>query len=187
MNRWRARPASEGDLMRRRRRVAMGLAIGVLLAAEAGAQSPEVTIRVGDRVRYRIEGGDRAKAAVIATSEDWLRVEDESGTSRLIEKAELSSLAVAHGKRRHTLEGALIGGLVGIGLGWGLDELLCEASQCEDQRGVPILGTCGLALGGLAGTLITTDRWEEAPLSRVRFGLAPTRGGGLRATVSLRF
>jgi len=64
---------------------------------------------------------------------------------------------------------------------------MCEASHCEDRRGLPILGTCGLALGALAGTAITTDRWEEVPPSRVRFGLAPARGGGLQATVRLSF
>jgi hypothetical protein len=137
-----------GDLTRYRVRIALGLAVAVLLAVEGAAQSPEEAIRVGDRVRYRIGGGGRTKAMVVETGENWVRVEEERGAVRRIERAELSSLAVARGKRRHTLEGALVGGLVAIGLGWGLDEAPCEASHCEDRRGLPILGTCALRSAG---------------------------------------
>ena len=146
-----------------------------------------MTVRAGDRIRYRIDGDARTTARVIETGEDWLRVNDGSGTLQRIEKAELSSLEVARGKRRHTVAGAVIGGLAGIGLGYGLNALMCEASECENGRERAILAMGSLALGGLAGTLITTDRWEEVPPSRVRFGLAPARGGGLQATVRLSF
>ena len=96
--------------MTRRERVAVGLAIGMLLAACARVQSLDVTVRVGDRIRYRIDGDARTTARVIETGEDWLRVNDGSGPLPRIEKADLSSLEVARGKRRHTVAGAVIGG-----------------------------------------------------------------------------
>jgi hypothetical protein len=164
---------------------ALGVVLASLLAREAGAETPELRIQVGDRIRYRIGTEKTVKAMVLETDPEWLRIEDERGASHRLDKSALQSLAVVRGKRRNALGGALIGFLPGAAFGAFAAGAMCDRdSPCNVAPVALVLGGMSAVLGAGVGALIKTDHWEEAPVSRVRFGIAPARGG-VRAAVTL--
>ncbi len=176
--------------MARRLGAGAWVVLGMWLAGEVTAEASDVRIVVGDRIRYGVDVGNTKKAVVIEAGADWLRVQDEKGdgAAHRIEKAQLRSLKVLRGQRRRVLEGAAIGFVPGAVFGWAAVRALCDAgSDCNEPAGALILGGLSAALGAAVGALVKTDRWEDAPLSRVRFGLAPMRGGGVRAAISVSF
>jgi len=169
------------------RQAGFGLLLAVLLAGEARAQSSELRIQVGDRIRYAIGTDKTAKAVVLETDPEWLRVEDKRGVSHRLDKSALQSLAVVRGKRRNPLGGALIGFLPGAAFGAFAAGAMCDRdSPCNVAPAALVVGGMSAVLGAGVGALIKTDHWEEAPVRGVRFGIAPTRGG-VRAAVSLSF
>jgi len=173
--------------MGHRQHVGLGLLLAVLLAGEARAQSSELRIQVGDRIRYRIGTEEIAKAVVLETDPEWLRVEDKRGAGYRLDKSALQSLAVVRGKRRHVWQGAVIGFLPAAAFGAFAAGVSCDAdSPCNVAPFALVVGGMGAALGAGVGALIKTDHWEEAPVSRVRFAIAPARGG-VRAAVTLSF
>lgn len=168
----------------------MKAAIGMVLALLAGAahaQAPEPRIQAGDRVRYRVGKQKTLEAAVLEAGPEWLRVEDGRGGSRRFEKADLSALDLYRGKRRNPVAGALIGFLPGAFLGALAAGSACEAdSPCSWGTAALVVGGMGAAVGAGIGALVKTDRWQPMPLDRVRFGIAPQRGG-MRAALTLSF
>jgi len=85
--------------MGHRQHVGLALLLAVLLAGEARAQSSELRIQVGDRIRYRIGTEKIAKAVVLETDPEWLRVEDKRGAGYRLDKSALQSLAVVLTRR----------------------------------------------------------------------------------------
>lgn len=167
-------------------------ALGILLASmpsvTAGAADRELRIQVGDPIRYRIGDEKLAKAVVVEAAADWLRVADASGAERRLDKSSLQSLAALRGKKRHPGEGALIGFLPGAAFGAFAAGAMCDRdSPCNIGPALVVVGAMSAVLGAGVGALIKTDRWEEAPLGRVRFGIAPAKGGGVRAALTLSF
>jgi hypothetical protein len=104
------------------------------------------------------------------------------------------------GRRSNAGKGALIGALVGTGLGL-IGSIAWIANDCEfidswgcgsEEAGVMVVGTLGLALVGTGlgaglGALIKSDKWEEVPLSRLRVAPVAMRNGQLGLAVSVAF
>jgi hypothetical protein len=166
----------------------LALVLASVLARVAAAEEPELRIQVGDRIRYRLGDEKTARAVVLETSLEWLRVQDANGAERRLDRSGLHSLAAARGHKRHAWQGAAIG-LVSMALMGGLAVAgNCEAdSECAASAGALVFGVFGSVVGAGVGALIKSDRWQEAPVSRIRFGLAPMPGGGVRARLSLSF
>ena len=53
--------------------------------------------------------------------------------------------------------------------------------------GALVGGAIGAGLGAGIRLAVKSDRWEEAPLDRLRVSVLPQRGGGLGLGVSVRF
>jgi len=49
------------------------------------------------------------------------------------------------------------------------------------------LGVLGALVGAGIGASTGTDQWEQVPLERIRVGVAPQRGGGVRLAASFKF
>lgn len=110
--------------------------------------------------------------------------------------ASVTKLEVIRGKKRNVVKGAGIGVVVG-----GLSGVVYGFSEGDDPPGgilgwtakekAAMLGIMGSLSGGVLGALIgalkTTDRWEKAPLDRLRLGLMPQRQGGLALSTSFSF
>ena len=100
---------------------------------------------------------------------------------------------MAHGKKAHTLYGALSGGI--IGLFGGLVAAAIETESCGNEFlcGVsyivfpPAGALGGMFVGAIVGTFVKTDKWVEVPRGNydVVFGLQP--GGSARVGVVARF
>ena len=169
----------------------LSILVGTLLAGPAAAEprEKELVIQAGDRIRYRTGTGydeKTGKATVLETGPDWLRVEDKKGEFRL-EKSKLESLAVLRGKQRNPAGGAIIGFVPGALFGAFMGGVACDGSpSCNILPATLAGGGIGAVVGAGIGALVKTDRWQNAPLQKVRFAVAPARGG-VRAALSLSF
>ena len=167
----------------------VAVVVGALLAGEAAAQTKEILIQAGDRIRYRTASGSKeraGKALVLETGPDWLRVEDKRGAFQ-IDKSALQSLAVLRGKHRNPVGGAMIGFLPAALFGAFAAGSMCDyGSDCNVLPAALVVGGMGAVVGAGVGALVKTDRWVNAPMNRVRFGVAPVKGG-VRAALSLSF
>ncbi len=65
---------------------------------------------------------------------------------------------------------------------------LCDAASCSPSMEAFVVGVALGALPGAAvGALIKTREWAEVAPSRVQVSLAPARGRGVAASLTLRF
>jgi hypothetical protein len=164
------------------------LVLGVCApVAPSGAQGPRVAAGSVVRVRAQRVQSDRIRGTVINITRDSMTLMPEGGTPVTIDLAAITSVEMKTGKDR--MQGLLIGGLAGAGLG-------ALAGSFNDERGgfltssakgdgALILGTLGLVCGGVIGVVTGRDQWEDVPLPLdIAFG-------GTRAdstvTLSIRF
>jgi hypothetical protein len=164
------------------------LMVALLVAGHADAEPKDLQLQIGDRIRYRFATDKTGKGVLREIGPDWLRVEDTRGASHRLEKSALQSLGVLRGKKRNPLGGALIGFLPGAAFGAFAAGAMCDyGSPCSYGTAALVVGGMTAVVGAGVGALIKTDRWEHAPVSRVRFAVAPAKGGGVRATLKLSF
>ncbi len=113
----------------------------------------------------------------------------------LVPVASINRLEGSRGRKSNSAEGAGIGLLVGaatgaiIGLASGDDEPGFITWTAEQKAGVGavLLGGVGGVIGLIAGATITTDRWNEVPVDRLRVSFAPQRDGRFALGLSMRF
>ncbi len=127
---------------------------------------------------------------------DTLVVETKGHTLALLWDS-VTKLEVSQGQKRNTREGALMGLLVGGVAGAVIAAAIYEEYECGhlcfvDPATIPMAVAVGVGLGGVAvgatiGSLIKTDRWQEAPLERLRLQVAPQRDGRFGLGASVRF
>ena len=112
--------------------------------------------------------------------------------------ASVTRLDVSRGKKNHILTGALVGLLVGGGVGaihgssLGDDDpepfsiITLTAEQKAAAWGIGF-GAVGLVIGAAIGATKKTDIWKPVPLDRIRVSMAPQRHGGLALSASFEF
>jgi hypothetical protein len=107
-----------------------------------------------------------------------------------VSREAITALDVRVGQKRHWRKGAMIGAAAAATAVGGL----CAGStspgnECHLSDAGLMLGIVaeGAVLGAGVGALFKTDRWRSVPVDRVRFGLAPTPGRGMRVSLSLAF
>ncbi len=116
------------------------------------------------------------------------------GPSRLvIPLASLTRFEVHRGGKSHVGAGAGYGALAGAVIGVGSAAILCSSDDCDEYTGAVYLvlggggAVAGLLIGSIVGALITTERWEEIPLDRLRVSVVPQRDGRFGLGLSVRF
>ena len=132
----------------------------------------------------------------VAWKADTLVVETKGHTLALL-WASVTKLEVSQGQKRNTLEGVLngllVGGVAGAVIGFASYEE-CGPSCFLDfgpgfsgMVGAMLGGVGGVLLGGVIGWAIKTDRWQAAPLDRLRVSFGPQRDDRFGFGASVRF
>jgi hypothetical protein len=182
---------------------------GTLIAAPAWAegegQSEEPPFTVGSRVRLETgsEPGVRVVGSVVAIDRESLQIAPEgrrTGSDLRVAWASVSRLEAAHGLRRRTREGALIGGIpagiLGGVVALGGRDLGCRLSEggCTGKPvfvaavGAAVLGAIGAGIGAAIGSGARTDRWVEVPRGDLRPRISAAPGGnGVQLALTVRF
>jgi hypothetical protein len=131
---------------------------------------------VGSRVRIETGGAVAPLVGVItdANTDSFLIQSNGRGSAVRVVRDDVVGLEVSRGYRRRTAEG-ILGGV----LAWGAIVGLYAAFSTLDESGVgePLFIAGVIAAGGIVGSQIKTERWEQVPLSRVSFRLSPRRRG----------
>jgi hypothetical protein len=147
------------------------LAAGTLLRVTA----PRVAKR-------RIEG------TLVSASESQIVLAVPGAGPRTIARFDVKRLEWSRGYHRHPIPGAIVGGLIG-GVFFGYASLgLCESDSCSVSLAAVGVGAALGALPGAGiGALIRTRDWKEAEPARFQVSLAPVRGKGVAARLSVSF
>lgn len=173
-------------------------AMALLLAglATVAAADEARSVGAGDKVRMTL-AHRRFSAVVVDVEGEALvvRTGPDAAPTR-VPLADLQRLEVAHGRRGHVKEGALIGFVPGFVFG----AIVGNALGCDDQgadcTAVPaalatgaVAGGITAVAGGLVGLAVRSDRWVDVPATaratRIGAALVPLRGGaGVRLAVS---
>ena len=187
--------------------VAAVLLLGSCTALIAQEQAP--SLQPGTRVRLTVPCDQKAQPVVGAQNPkcsfvgrwamsraDVITLEvAESTTSYTL--GTVSQLQVSRGYRSHALVGAGAGFLIGAGVTYfvlnsGGSTSLCDRSANQDAYssgeclGLAALGALGGAgLGAIIGALVRTERWQDVPIERLRFNVAPQ--GDIEFNLSVAF
>lgn len=151
----------------------------VELSAEDGAEL------LGARVRVKTRGSTRLVGALTAADTDALMIQTGSqGNVTRVLRDDVLGLEVSRGSRRHTVRG-----LLGGALAWVAVVGLYAAFDTLDESGVtePLFIGGMVAVGGLVGTLIKTERWERVSTTPAVSLRVWPGGRGVQAEVVLAF
>jgi len=173
------------------------LAIPIAARAQTNGDS---AVRVGQRVRLKIEGETipwrHGNVTSISADTIWLASQYRA-TPLAVPRRSIRQLEVSQGSRSHFLQGlaiglaggALIGGAIGFASG---DDPPCEGFFCfrysaEEKAGAGALigGVLGAALGGVVGAATKSERWAAVRPTSLR--LTAQTNGGLALIGSYRF
>jgi len=111
----------------------------------------------------------------------------------------LRRLEVSRGRRSHSLAGAGVGFLVGVGAAFavlysGGSTSLCNQSANQDAMssgeciGLTALGgLAGAGLGAVIGSRLRSERWQDVPIERLRLGLGPQVSGRFGLAFAVAF
>jgi hypothetical protein len=175
--------------MRRSRKFLMALMFQVCLASAAHAEEPRA-LAAGTLVRVTAPGVSKRRltGTLVEANEREIVIAPPESEPRTIPRRAVTRLEWSPGHRRHPIAGAMIGGLLGGAFLGSASLALCDAASCSVSAAA--VGV-GFALGALpgagVGALIKTRRWDEVTPARVQVSIAPVRGRGVAAQVSLRF
>ncbi len=173
--------------------------VTLFVATSSPLAAQEAPVRRGALVR--VKAPPQQPGWVVGTVVGWesesLLLEPEKpdrlrGTQLTLARDQITRLDVHRGRKRRTLLGAGIGGLVGAAAGVAIVAGICGGlgSDACTQSQVPIAGAIGAGggflIGAGIGTLVKTDRWKAVPLDRVRVSVMPVRKGRVALLVSVR-
>jgi hypothetical protein len=71
--------------------------------------------------------------------------------------------------------------------------VFCAVEKCGEYTACVVTATsvigagAGLVIGGVVGSLIKTERWEEIPLDQLRVSVAPQGEGRFAVGLTVRF
>jgi hypothetical protein len=161
-------------------------------------------VRISARqfVAGRFAGFQTLVGTVVAITEDSLAIQVEAptqaagiatGSTVPVGVAAVARLEVFRGTRTAELEGALVGALVGLGVGIVManrvDDCGPQAWICTDEMERYYWVTGGLNCGALAGlavgALIKVNRWKLVRLDAARVGLRAASSGRAALVVSV--
>ena len=177
----------------------LALASAAFLTVTADARAQEVSLRVGDRVRVTASTplADNQVGTVVAIEAQMLVVTVDSALRYAVEVVErrypieaITRLERSLGKKyelSNTITGAVIGALGGAAIGAVAATAYCSDSNealCQEPAGTAAamggaagaLG--GLLIGGVIGSLIKAEQWQEIRPDRLRVSLVQRGGGG---------
>ena len=141
-----------------------------------------VTVMRGETIIQRPEVDKKLVGTLVRLEADTL-VLREKGQSILssLSIASLTRLEVSRDRKSRTGRGALIGFLVGAGVGAVGTEAVCANARDFDSGsvGAPDIGTClllggvafgliGTGIGAIAGKVIKGERWERVSIDKLR-------------------
>jgi hypothetical protein len=149
---------------------------GPVALAQAPPAPPPLKLPTGIKVRVwtysmggqRIEGtllnADASAVTLVPKSSQPLT----TGEMRL-PAADVTRFEVALDKKRHWLQGALIGAAVGTIMAFtdDVDPVLCKVNEnvlCSRGEAILVYGLGSTAIGAAIGALIKTDRWMPVAL-----------------------
>jgi hypothetical protein len=155
--------------------------------AHAGEAQP---LPAGTLVRVtapRVTKG-RIEGTLLSASENQIVLALPDAEPRTIARRDLTRLEWSRGYHRNAIPGAMVGGLLGGAFLWYVSGALCEVDNCSGTMEAALVGVALGALPGAGiGALIRTRDWHEADPARVQFSIAPVRGKGVAAKLTLRF
>ncbi len=184
--------------------------VAILAFVPLASATAQVPIRPGARVRVTRPPICRANTICVgraprqrvgtflAWRSDTIVVQS-NGDTLSVPVDLVTRLDVVRGQKSNTIEGAIIGLLVGGVAGAAM--VYASDQECESPRGEffsctvdisPLggalsVGLTGGVVGALIGLEIQTDRWQEVQLHRLRVNLAPQRDGRFGLGASVRF
>jgi hypothetical protein len=169
----------------------MALASSFALASEQRSQEKSLSpIVTGSRVRVVAPSAvsGRVTGTVIEMSEESLVILADERPLRVPRQA-IEQIELSTGKQRRTLKGMLIGAGIGaVVLPPALHDSCLNDCGSKWSAEYILAGVgVGAAWGAGIGALVKKDRWSSVPVTQVRLGLWPIRGGGIGASVSLTF
>lgn len=175
--------------MRRTHKLLLTLPYLACLAGPAHAEETQ-SVPAGTLVRVKAPSVSkgRIEGTLVSVSEQQIVLALPDSEPRTIPRSAVTRFEWSRGYHRHPIPGAIVGGLLG-GAFLGYASLgLCDAAECSVS--LAAVGV-GFALGALpgagVGALIKTREWTEVHPSRVKFRVAPVRGRGVAAQLTLRF
>lgn len=182
--------------MRTRRSIAAAAPVVLALSSMGAAQDAFTPLRTGDRVRYRLTGGDpliTARVLEIAEGSLLLETGKDRGPLR-VDLASLERLDVARGRRSHARLGAILGGGAGGAFGGFFGFMAASLDENESSHpaegvllGAAIVGAAGALVGAAIGSAFRTDRWQRLGDQKVQLSFGPAPGRGLAGAVAVRF
>ena len=169
------------------------LALVLLLPGVAWAQgqTPAISaVSVGTRIRIQapasIQG--RVEGTVMTMDETSLLISTNDHRPLTVRRQDITSLEVSAGRQRSVIQGAAIGAIAGLLILQTSvrDNCANNDSACyTDRSRAAADGLLGGAIWGAGiGALIKRDRWMTVPTESVRVSVAPSRGRGVRLSLS---
>jgi hypothetical protein len=125
--------------------------------------------------------------------------------SLTVPRDSLTRLEVSRGFKRRWVNGAVVGGIIGLAAGtsaaviegWPFETVQDCADRLPDEQlacnlafvgwRVALGAAVGAALGAVAGSAFKTERWQEVPLDRLRVQPVVMADGRFGVAASLRF
>ncbi len=163
--------------------------------ATLSAQTPPL-VEPGQRLRVTArdsigQPSGRLVGTLVTVTAEHIVVE-RRGDQLTMPRELVTRLEVSRGQRSKRGTGAVIGFLLGAGVGAVVGVASCQADGQGDCRrdaaliGVAAVGALGAGIGAIVGAG-KTDRWEEVPLDQLRVSFAPQRDGRIALGVLVRF
>jgi hypothetical protein len=161
----------------------------VVIAVTAGAAEDRAPA-AGSLVRVSARGlsEKRLTGSLLSTDAREIVLALPNSERRTIARSAVTRFEWSPGYHRHPIPGAVVGGVLGGALFGAASLALCDAASCSVS--LAAVGV-GFALGALPGAgigaLVRTRDWRDVEPARVRFSLAPVRGHGVAARLSVQF
>lgn len=144
----------------------------------------------GQRVRIT-SGSARVVGTVVERSADSLLIRLDRRKRLLVVPIDRVDRAeVSRGRRSGATAGVIVGGVLGVGTGLALgisfaSDGFFDFGSGDVVKATALLGLAGATAGGLIGSAIRTERWEEMPHGPAPVTIAPAAGGGVRLAFSV--
>lgn len=198
--------------MRTRRALLLAVMLSVPATAALAQPAPEpppLRLPEGARVRLQTTAAPGSWVEGVLASADASRIAvvpaeaPPLGDNQLVlPSASVTRFELATGKQRQWLRGLVIGGGLGLALGFAVevDDVACQYDEgyaCSRGEALALMGGTFAVLGAGVGALVTTDRWTPVaidalapPAPRVSGVVPRLRAlprGGVELAVALGF